>query len=83
MGITREEREAKVKACIKDLLPLLDEMALILYQHGMEKGTLDVQGMMHADFAETIEKEAYVTDVVLGDSVHMHYDWLRNEWRTC
>lgn len=84
MGMTRKERVDKVKACIKDLLPLLDEARLIIGQHGMEAATLDVQTIIYDDHAETIAERIYVTDVVRADpdddTFSVIYDWLRDEW---
>ena len=85
MGLSKKERVAKVKACIKDLLPLLDEARLIIGQHGMEAATLDVQSIIYEDHAETIAERIYVTDVVRtdpddDDTFSVIYDWLHDEW---
>lgn len=85
MGMTKKERVDRVKACIKDLLPLLDEARLIIGQHGMEAATLDVQSIIYEDHAETIAERIYVTDVVRtdpddDDTYSVIYDWLRDEW---
>ena len=85
MGMSKKERVDRVKACIKDLLPLLDEARLIIGQHGMEAATLDVQSIVYPDHAETIAERIYVTDVVStapddDDTYSVIYDWLRDEW---
>jgi len=85
MGMSKKERVDKVKACIKDLLPLLDEARLIIGQHGMEAVTLDVQSVIYEDHAETIAERIYVTDVVRtdpddDDTFSVIYDWLHDDW---
>ena len=83
--MSKNERVDKVKACIKDLLPLLDEARLIIGQHGMEAVTLDVQSVIYEDHAETIAERIYVTDVVRtdpddDDTFSVIYDWLHDDW---
>lgn len=71
------EREKRLLACAKEMLPLLEELELVTSQWGVSVADFRIQRLEE----KTIAKEVTVADRVGDGGAYLDYDGLTGKWK--